>query len=281
LFLAYPPLLLCSCVLLLPERRHLLLCHLPLTDMAPGRGAACVSCLCLSLRALRCVAHCPHSATAISLGFGCLAAFLPLSLYGLTVAWGREKAALPSALHRTAPPPALRLHVLLGLTLVPCLNIPHHIARRRTGRHSFSLSSLLLAPAPPTSSCLPSAMEEAPPSSSPPSPPVMLLLLLLLIVSSPCSSSALLSPKGVNPEGSVISLSPFPSFLFPHVLCDYSSTSFYLCFVCLKQNRCFRRRIEMKIKDSTHCQLSSSSRCFLVALVGPQLTGLILWYMCV
>jgi hypothetical protein len=111
LFLAYPPLLLCSCVLLLPERRHLLLCHLPLTDMAPGRGAACVSCLCLSLRALRCVAHCPHSATAISLGFGCLAAFLPLSLYGLTVAWGREKAALCTAPH---PHPLTYCTVQLG-----------------------------------------------------------------------------------------------------------------------------------------------------------------------
>lgn len=200
--------------------------HLPLTG--PQRGAAC-ACPVSACFALTRIATVPLPSRAA----------LPscLSSFSVCVAWTALRCA---ALHCTA---------------FACFSWPHacsmfahtlHAGELDAGAHTLSSSacfalgtatlprSLLLAP-PPISASLPSAMEEAPPSSSPPS--LVVLLLLLLIISSP-SSSALLSPKGVNPEGSV------PSFLSLFVLLRivlsfYSSTSFYLCSVCLESNRRF------------------------------------------
>lgn len=102
-----------------------------------------------------------------------------------------------------------QLHGVLGLTLVPCLST-HHTQQASPGTLS-PLTSLGVA--------TPSAME------APPSPSPSLLLLLLLLVSSPSTSSAALSPKGVNYEGS------FPS------LCISLSLCFVLCFG--PPNQCF------------------------------------------
>lgn len=140
LFLPYPPLLLCSCVLLLPERRHLLLCHLPLTDMAPGRGG-CLCVLSLSLRALRCVAHCPHSVTAISLGFGCLAAFLPLSVW--THCGVGEREGCP--LHCTAPHPHLHCVCMFFLASRSACSMFEHTTLHAGGPAATLSRSLLFS----------------------------------------------------------------------------------------------------------------------------------------
>jgi hypothetical protein len=59
------------------------------------------------------------------------------------VARGAHAAVAYAVLQGIPIPPALRLHVFLGLTLVPCLNIQHHIARR-TGGPAATLSRSLL-----------------------------------------------------------------------------------------------------------------------------------------
>jgi hypothetical protein len=95
----------------------------------------------------------------------------------------------------------------------------------------------------------------------PPSPP-SLLLLLLLLVSSPSTSLALLTPQGVNYEG---------SFSFPHSVSFYGlrSSSFLLCFGLGNQSRsspvlcCFLDENEIK---SQVCLVVSSS-LFLVFYV--------------
>jgi drug/metabolite transporter (DMT)-like permease len=199
-------------------------------DRAPEPGCLCV----LSLCALRLRPHC-HSATAVSLAARlCLAAFLRL-LCGLWRVGEREQRRLDCAA------PALRLHVFLGLTLVPCLNTTLHAGRRRT----------------PPSQSSPCPWNEPPPFPAlfswlhPTSASLRQWRRRLHLLPAPwcchsccCSSSPPLAALSSPPRASTLKVPPsflcfFLCFVGYVALSFYSSTSFYLCSVCLKSNRCF------------------------------------------
>jgi hypothetical protein len=154
-----PPLLLCFC--LLPERKHLLLCHLALTR-APGSPA--------------------HTATAT-----------------LPVCGGERR------LRRAA----LRCMLFFSWPHA-CSMFEHALHAGHSSRGARAHTHLLPSVCPLSGYLAPPPLRLRAPAMEAPS----LWLLLLLLISSPSTSVALLSPQGINYEGSFPPLSLFLSLVF-------------------------------------------------------------------